>query len=205
MSISRTESRTFQPYHVSNAISRILVRGLVPALGFVAGIFAIWFCVKLTGFLPADLTEDERATAIPIITFLGLVVVSIPLSLFALWYYLDREFFRHTVSVDSDGIIQRKGAREDRCAWSDIQRVTTFGLGRMQIATVHHARGKIRFDAGMVEAHGPQPRRVLDLRNEYLQYPDGARQPLTIESNRLYALVCERAPRGTVQSAGATR
>lgn len=188
------DTQTFHSFHAASRVSRLLIRGVIPAIGLVSAAFAVWFGLRLALFIPDDLTAQERAQAIPLLALIGAIVASIPISVGILWYFLDRDFLRTTVTVDVDGISQRKGGSVVRTTWSDVQRVTTFSLGRIQNVTVHHPRGKITFNAGFIDADGPQPRRAIDFRREYLVYPDGAQRRLVISENPLYQVVRARAP-----------
>ena len=188
------ESRTFHPYYVSSRSTRFILKVMLPVLILVTVVFAVWFLLHLPDLLPPDATAEVRVVAIPLMVALGIIVGTMPLPLLALWYFVDRDFFRHTIVVDFEGVTQRKGTRTRHIPWGDVERMTTFRLGRVQLATLHSARAKIRFDASMVDRDGPQPRRTIDMKREYLQYPDGSIRSLSILDNELYQLIAERAP-----------
>lgn len=199
MELSVGQTRTFVPFKGRILLSHAAVLLFIPEVSMLLFAMPIIGLVGLivggVSLIPEGLSPGEKMWAYLLVAALVLAVAMAPIVVTVVVLMLRTSKDTQSIEVTREGVRQRRGKRETFCAWCEIQRITTRSLGLIQRATIHFAGGKIRFEGGMIDAKGPNPKHRLSLAGGYMEFPDGSKQSLKIGENDLYRLIVDHAPR----------
>jgi len=189
----RTEDeRVFVSGYRYDSIRSFLVRVLIPIVGLVPLIGIPYFSWELYQSLVDEVPADSHRLLLSFLATLILLGLLLAFSFFFLAAYLKRKIFDTYIVVNKQGIVFRTGPKEIQKNWSDMIDLKVRNLGRVQTATLVFEKGKITFDASMIDNAGPKPTVRMTLKGEEFRFPNLNTQPIKILENDLYGVVKKR-------------
>lgn len=171
---------------------RILILKMLPIFILFASMIMMMIVALLYQNMASDIPEDSQAKAQSLFMALFLLITTIPAATLFMCVYINKNIFKRAIHLNEEGIFEIKGKQERLIPWNSITRHRKTALGRQQHLTLYTAQGKLKLDATLIQAQEPLPKVKMDLRGEYLRYPDGKIQRLLIEESPLYHEIMKR-------------
>ena len=186
------DERVFLSGYRFDSIRGFLIRVLIPTLGLIPLIAFPYFSWGFYQSMAGEVTKEDHRLLFMFLATLNLVGLFMSLSFFFLAAYLRRKIFDTYVIVNNKEIVFKTGPKEVTKLWADLKDVKVRNMGRVQTATLVFDKGKITFDASMIDNAGPKPVVRMTLKGEQFRFPNLNVQEIKILENDLYGVVKRR-------------
>ncbi|MCA9450780.1 MAG: hypothetical protein KC931_26900 [Candidatus Omnitrophica bacterium] len=183
------DERVFVSAYRYDTIRGFLIRVLIPMIGLVPLVAIPYFSWGFYQSMVEEVPSDAHRQLLAFLATLNLMGLFIAFSFFFLAAYLKRKVFDTYIICNNQEVIWRTGPKEIRKPWSEVQELKIRNLGRIQTATLVYTKGKITFDATMIDNSGPKPSIRLTLSGEQFRFPNLNTQEVKILENDLYGVV----------------
>lgn len=192
----RTEDeRVFVSGYRYDSIRSFLIHYLIPLCGLIALVGIPWFSWGLFRSIEGDMPTQAQRQLVVFIGMMASLGVLMGLSFFFLAAYLKRRIFDTYIVLNDREIIYRTGPKEIHKPLSEWKDFKIRHVGRIQTATLVFEKGRITFDASMVDHNGPRPVIRRSLKGEYFRWVNLTTQPIKILENDLYGVLKRRFDR----------
>ncbi|MCA9428259.1 MAG: hypothetical protein KC994_24480 [Candidatus Omnitrophica bacterium] len=186
------DERVFVSGYRYDSIRSFLVRVVIPTLGFVPLIGIPLFSWRFYQSMEGQVSDDAHRQLVMFLLTLNLVGLFMAFSFFFLAAYLRRKIFDTYVIYKNQEIILKTGPKEVKKLWADLKDLKIRDMGRVQTATLVFDKGKITFDASMIDNAGPKPVVRMTMKGEQFRFPNLNVQDIKILENDLYGVVKRR-------------
>jgi len=169
-----------------------LAKILIPLVGVVSLVAFPLFAWRFYEALGEDVPPDVKKQFFPLLAALVVMGISMAGALFFLSYRLRKRFYDTFLVCNDQDLTLLSGAKKKECSWEEVESMSVRERGRLQTATVRFPKGRIEFDASMVNGHGPRPTVKMRLSGEVIIFPDSTTRPLRIRENELHGVIAEK-------------
>lgn len=183
------DERVFVSGYRFDSIRGFLVRVLIPVMGTIPLIGIPYFSWRLYHSMVEQMPPEAQGQLKAFLATLVLLGLFIAFSFFFLAAYLRRKIFDTYIVINKKEVILKTGPREITLPWSEVKDLKVRNLGRIQTATLVSDKGKITFDASMIDNSGPKPIVRMTLKGEQFRFPNLNTQEIKILENDLFGVV----------------